>query len=225
MTPAIAELLDVDVSAQPTVDDLRARTGDYRSLHGGEWAALVQVENERLRAELDEAHAALARAGREDPITRLPTHRAFLDLADKTVERSGDDSTHSMVVVDIDNFNEINERHGFAIGDRLLATVAARLRGVTAPGNVYGRVGGNAFAIFIPGEARMGQVIAERARACIEGMHMDIGRSRIEVTATVVGVAQKDPTTPETVRDLLTRAFREQKSAVGKIRNRVMWCR
>jgi diguanylate cyclase (GGDEF)-like protein len=225
-TPSIAEMLDVDVSAQPTIDDLRARTGEYRSLHGGEWAALVQAENERLRSELEQAQIALTRAGREDPITRLPTHKSFLDLADRVVERSSNaNSTHSMVVVDIDNFNEINERHGFAIGDKLLATIAVRLRGVTAPDNVYGRVGGNAFGLFIPGDPRMGQVIAERARACIEGMHLDIGGARIEVTATVVGVAQKDPTTPKTVRELLTRAFREQKAAGSQIRNRVLWCR
>lgn len=226
LTPSIAEMLDVDVSDQPTVDDLKARTGDYRSLHGGEWAALVQAENERLRAELDEAQASLARSSREDPVTRLPTHKAFLELADKTVKRStAPDSTHSMVVVDIDNFNEVNERHGFAVGDNLLATVATRLRGVTAADNVYGRVGGNTFAIFIPGDARTGQVIAERARACIEGMHLDVGPARIVVSATVVGVAQNDPTSPDTVKTLLTRAFRELKAAGSKIRNRVLWCR
>ncbi|MFT6230231.1 MAG: diguanylate cyclase (GGDEF)-like protein [Myxococcota bacterium] len=225
-TSKIGEMLDVDVSPQPTLDDLKARTGDYRSLHGGEWATLVQAENTRLRAELDEAQAALSRAVREDPVTRLPTHRTFLELAGTTIKRTmHPNAFHSMVVVDIDNFNEINERHGFKIGDKLLAYVATRLRGVTAADNVYGRVGGNAFAIFIPGDPRNGQVIAERARACIEGMHLDVGGARIEITATVVGVTQKEPTTSDTVKDLLTRAFREQKAAGSQIRNRVLWSR
>jgi len=226
MTPAAAEVLDVDVSPQPTIDNLKSRTGDYKSLHDSEWAALVQQENDRLRAELSEARAALDRAAREDPLTRLPTMNTFIDLCESAVHRCHVDGTGAtLILVDLDDFTEINGRHTMHTGDKLLVHVAKRLRGVTQADNILGRVAGNTFAILVPGDVRTGQVIGERARACVEALHLDTGSTRIEVTATVVGVSLDEITETTRAEDLVTTAYRHAKAAGTNVRNRVVWSR
>ena len=226
MTPSTAEMLDVDVSPQPTLENLRSRTGDYKSLHDSEWANLVQQENDRLRDELSEARAELARASREDPLTRLPTMRAFLDLGDTALRRAvADNQGATLILVDLDDFNEINARHTMHTGDKLLVHVAKRLRGVTKSDNVLARVSSNTYAILVPGDIRTGQVIGERARACVEALHLDIGGSRIGVTATVVGVSMEELADDVQTEHLMSAAYRHAKQAAGNVRNRVVWTR
>ncbi|MFF3205127.1 GGDEF domain-containing protein [Streptomyces sp. NPDC002962] len=89
-------------------------------------------------------HARLTTA-RRDPLTGLWTRDAFTRRARRLLR----DPRAVVVLADVDHFKQINDTHGHAVGDVLLATVAARLAHGTTPGGVVGRLGGDEFAAVV----------------------------------------------------------------------------
>ncbi|MGW0968313.1 GGDEF domain-containing protein [Streptomyces sp. NPDC002516] len=86
-------------------------------------------------------HGRLSTA-RRDPLTGLWTRDAFTRRARRLLR----DPRAVVVLADVDRFKQINDTHGHAAGDALLAAVAARLAHGTGPGGVVGRLGGDEFA-------------------------------------------------------------------------------
>ncbi|WP_114257526.1 GGDEF domain-containing protein [Streptomyces sp. Go-475] len=81
---------------------------------------------------------------RRDPLTGLWTRDAFTRRARRLLR----DPRAVVVLADVDHFKQINDTHGHAAGDVLLATIAARLSYGT-PGGVVGRLGGDEFAAVV----------------------------------------------------------------------------
>nr|WP_241678606.1 GGDEF domain-containing protein [Streptomyces lasalocidi] len=88
-------------------------------------------------------HSRLTTA-RRDPLTGLWTREAFTRRARRLLR----DPRAVVVLADVDHFKQINDTHGHAAGDLLLATVAARLAHGTH-GGVVGRLGGDEFAAVV----------------------------------------------------------------------------
>ena len=83
-----------------------------------------------------------------DAQTGLGNKRHFEELLQRYLDRADENGTQvTLCLVDIDNFKTINDTYGHPVGDRVLATVAARLR----RGGESFRVGGDEFAIVLPG--------------------------------------------------------------------------
>jgi len=96
-------------------------------------------------------HTALREASRSDPLTGCLNRRGFEEraLAElKTMRRNLRQG--AVVVLDLDHFKLVNDRHGHAAGDELLCWVADTLRGTVRPSDAVGRLGGDEFAIFMP---------------------------------------------------------------------------
>jgi diguanylate cyclase (GGDEF)-like protein len=112
----------------------------------------------RQRADLE----ALAAS---DPLTGLGNYRAFQEQLDAAV---ADTAGASVIVLDLDHFKALNDTYGHAEGDRVLqATATALLRTVGHPAFVA-RVGGEEFAILLPGaDAAAAAALAERCRAAL----------------------------------------------------------
>jgi diguanylate cyclase (GGDEF)-like protein len=93
-----------------------------------------------------------------DPLTGLGNHRHFHERLQRELalaEREGGSLT--LCLVDIDDFKQVNDRHGHPVGDRVLAQVAARLR----QGGESFRLGGDEFAVLLPDtNARSGVAVA-----------------------------------------------------------------
>ncbi|MFF6992206.1 diguanylate cyclase domain-containing protein [Streptomyces sp. NPDC010273] len=89
-------------------------------------------------------HSRLTTA-RRDPLTGLWTRDAFTRRARRLLR----DPRAVVVLADVDHFKQINDRHGHAAGDALLATIAARLAHGTTPHGVVGRLGGDEFAAVV----------------------------------------------------------------------------
>ncbi|HET6945221.1 MAG TPA: diguanylate cyclase [Gaiellaceae bacterium] len=82
-----------------------------------------------------------------DPLTGLGNHRHFHERLQRAIakaEREGEPL--SLCLVDIDDFKQINDRHGHPLGDRVLGQVASRLR----QGGESFRLGGDEFAVLLP---------------------------------------------------------------------------
>ncbi|MFB7335844.1 GGDEF domain-containing protein [Streptomyces adustus] len=87
----------------------------------------------------------LLSTARRDPLTGLWTRDAFTRRARRLLR----DPRAVVVLADVDHFKQVNDVHGHAAGDALLAAIAARLAHGTAPGGVAGRLGGDEFAAVI----------------------------------------------------------------------------
>jgi diguanylate cyclase (GGDEF)-like protein/PAS domain S-box-containing protein len=106
--------------------------------------------------------------------------------------RSAGSSGIGLLFIDLNGFKGINDRHGHAIGDRVLELVALRLRDAVRPFDKIGRLGGDEFVVVAPGLASVDatRVLAERVSADINRLAIIAGL-RINISASV-GVAWAD---------------------------------
>lgn len=131
-------------------------------------------------------------AANRDSLTQIANRRAFLDRAQAIIGQDAGPSV--MLMMDLDHFKRINDSFGHAIGDMVLVECARRVSACLRDCDLFGRLGGEEFAILIPGcSLRQGYLIAERIRRAIssERLTFDHGRS-LMVTASI-GVAPVDP--------------------------------
>jgi diguanylate cyclase (GGDEF)-like protein len=135
-------------------------------------------------------HAQLQAAARTDPKTGLLNAAAWQREADTEIvraRRTGE--ALAIIIIDIDHFKRVNDRHGHLVGDQVLAGVASTLRSQLREYDVVGRFGGEEFVALLPGadlhEARQ---VAERLRNRIS--HMAVAADDAMITVTVsAGVA------------------------------------
>jgi diguanylate cyclase (GGDEF)-like protein len=146
----------------------------FRALCGYAAAALSRVRMQAaLRAERVvriEAEERVARLATVDALTALATRPHFLSVARERLERARrDGGPCALIVADVDAFKAINDIHGHAAGDHALAAVAAIIARQLHPDDAAGRIGGEEFAVLLPGATLEATVaIAERMRVAIE---------------------------------------------------------
>lgn len=156
-----------------------------------------------------------------DQLSGLLNRRAFNELA---VERlkplvPGRDS-FAVLMLDIDHFKKINDAWGHAGGDQVLVAFAGIANECLRDGDVFGRIGGEEFAMVLPNcslnEARS---IAERIRQTYASTPIDIGEGRIVSSTVSIGGAVALP--PEDLESLLLVADRSLYKAKHLGRDRV----
>ncbi|WP_198370796.1 GGDEF domain-containing protein [Roseomonas rosulenta] len=153
---------------------------------------LLLIEGWRRR---DALEARLAEQSETDPLTGLPNRRGFSALAGAAlaaVRRHGEPCV--VVALDLDRFKAINDGHGHAAGDVVLRGVAAAIRASVRGRDVAGRLGGEEFALLLPGDDVADAVsVAERLRALVRATvpHPAGGDAAVTLSAgvAVVGAA------------------------------------
>lgn len=158
------------------------------------------ARSERMRAEL-------GRLSHTDGLTGLANRRRYDEtLALRLAEARRSGAPLALLVVDVDHFKRWNDRHGHGVGDALLRALGARLAGVVRrPGDLVCRIGGEEFAILLPGTDRNG---AQRVAA---GLHAAVATlsipSAVTETVTVsIGLALGPEGEADTADDLYRRA-------------------
>ena len=105
-----------------------------------------------------------------DELTGLANRRAFLRQLDREIAGAAEFGWPLAVAIfDVDHFKAVNDRHGHAIGDRVLQQIAARAGSAVRGGDLVGRIGGEEFGILMPGAtAEDATNVAERLRQAME---------------------------------------------------------
>ncbi|GAA3397247.1 diguanylate cyclase domain-containing protein [Cryptosporangium minutisporangium] len=104
--------------------------------------------NARLAAELTRQRAQLAYQAFHDPLTGLANRTLFAERLDAALAAG---RAPSVLLVDLDGFKAVNDSRGHAAGDQLLVTVARRLRASVGSADTVARMGGDEFAVLVPG--------------------------------------------------------------------------
>jgi diguanylate cyclase (GGDEF)-like protein len=99
-----------------------------------------------------------------DPLTGLLNRSALLAKGDTALRMLERDANAALLLLDINQFKEVNDTLGHAAGDQLLQITAARLGGLVRPGELLARLGGDEFALLLTALPRMGDVAALRER-------------------------------------------------------------
>jgi diguanylate cyclase (GGDEF)-like protein len=148
------------------------------------WSLARQAERiARLNAELSDAYAQMKALAETDHLTGLANRATFLAAAeDLQARRPG-----RILIIDLDHFKVINDSHGHDIGDHVLCGIAQTLLRCARADDVVGRIGGEEFAVFLPGaDDQAAAACAEAIRAGIEQIVIfDRDCGPIQITASI----------------------------------------
>jgi diguanylate cyclase (GGDEF)-like protein len=123
-----------------------------------------------------------------DQLTGLPNRNLFRDRVDQSILSSRREQTSSTVMfLDVDHFKEINDTLGHEAGDTLLEVVAERLRAQMRTSDTLARLGGDEFAILCDGSAADASLLAERLHTALHGA-VTVRDFPLEITMSI-GVA------------------------------------
>jgi diguanylate cyclase (GGDEF)-like protein len=155
-----------------------------------------------------------------DSLTGLPNRVLILDRIEQMLARARrEHGPVAVLFLDLDDFKDINDTLGHNAGDRLLASVAARLSGALREGDTVGRLGGDEFVVLLEGASLAAgpEVVADRILDVL-ATPFDLPGGEMPLTVTAsIGIADGDRPAPEELLRDADIALYEAKAA-GKRR-------
>jgi len=152
-------------------------------------AALVLIwsRNERMRE--------LQHQASQDPLTGLKNRRRFgEDLRNELARSRREDTVGAVLMLDLDNFKQVNDTLGHPAGDRVIADIAAVLSARMRATDVVARLGGDEFALVLPRcDLDEAEEVAEAIASAIR-LHTLPGEAAPPITASI-GIATFGPST------------------------------
>lgn len=194
----------------------------------------VRQENQQLEKRLEESSDEVTSLRRNieniqqeamtDPLTGVKNRKSFDTMIENLIEHAKKtDEPLALVVVDIDNFKNFNDRWGHQTGDHVLRLVAQVMNSSVRGADLLARYGGEEFAILLPGTSIDNAArLADTIRTTIQSRRLKKRRTNEDLGLVTVsmGVATFEPgDTPET---LIERADERLYEAKRTGRNRVV---
>ncbi|MBA6067984.1 MULTISPECIES: GGDEF domain-containing protein [Pseudomonas] len=196
---------------------MSARLGIAMLVLGPLVLACVSSANRSLMARL--AHQATI-----DHLTGTLSRSAFTRRANALL----DSRQHTpqlpltLMMLDIDHFKTINDRHGHGVGDQVLRQFAMTLQDQLHDGELFARLGGEEFVIIVPGLApELARFTAERLRRAVQDLHIAQPEQALRITVSI-GLSGCAADTPApSLDELLASADQALYRAKAQGRNRV----
>ncbi|GAB5459662.1 MAG: sensor domain-containing diguanylate cyclase [Henriciella sp.] len=142
---------------------------------------------------LEEEKCELFELATIDPLTKALNRRAFYRFGDRELRRSKRDYTSlTTLMLDIDHFKSVNDDHGHAMGDQVLAKLVAVSANMLRQEDLVGRLGGEEFGIvLVDTDAAGAAKVAERIRGAIKQFTFPGDMGPFSVTVSI-GISQLD---------------------------------
>ena len=179
---------NVEIPAIPGQDEIGVLSGALREMVTR--MQRNQLELQGKNEELRRGNELLEQLSFTDGLTRLHNHRYFQDrlrVEVRRADRTGEQL--ALLLVDIDDFKALNDRHGHAVGDQVLRQVGGVLNEVVRDSDLPARYGGEEFVVLAPHTGKVGALsLAEKLRASISRSRFDVeseGAKGLVVTVSV----------------------------------------
>jgi diguanylate cyclase (GGDEF)-like protein/PAS domain S-box-containing protein len=164
----------------------------------------------RMVLEHEAIQRELARQARTDPLTGLLNRRAFMEEAQRRIDRlEREGLPGTLMFVDLDRLKMLNDRFGHEVGDMALTLASNVLRRIVRPSDLVARLGGDEFALWLDGFDEL--TAAERA----EHLRLTFPREAAHFTeqeefavTMSIGIACRQPGSGEELDDVIQRADR-----------------
>lgn len=164
----------------------------------------------------------LHRLSRRDGLTGLLNRRAIEEALNAQMQRSRrSGEVFTLMMLDLDHFKAVNDRHGHAMGDHALKHAAALLGGGLRDVDLLGRYGGEEFLFLLPGlHLAQAQSVAERLREQLAAKPLEHAGMRVALSVSI-GVAESAGSESD-AQSVLARADAALYRAKAAGRNRVV---
>jgi diguanylate cyclase (GGDEF)-like protein len=159
------------------------------------------------------AHERTRESALTDQLTGLPNARALhLMLEHRLAEcRRYEGEVVSVLSIDVDDFQDINEQFGHGVGDRVLASVSAVVKGQLRQMDMLARFAGDEFLAVMPGASgQVAAMVAERVRNAVESQVFNVKTGR-NIQVRVSAGNGSYPADGETADELLSAATRDMR--------------
>lgn len=129
------------------------------------------------------AEQELRRIVHEDPVTRALTRHGFVEAFRQRRETAGWDPGALVVMLDIEGQRNINDAHGYEVGDRVLGLIVERLRERAGTGGLVARTGGDEFVVYLPSRDEEHEKLRQQALASAFDEPFRVNELQIEADA------------------------------------------
>jgi diguanylate cyclase (GGDEF)-like protein len=220
---SLAYLVERSALDELALDDSFGATSDP-------WPAVGQIVR---RASFDVMAAFTDRGLREpgsralsDPLTTLHTRGMLMAAVDKEIQRSERlGHPFALILFDVDRLGDINQEHGYGLGDRLLERVGFLITNFFRDQDWVARCSGDAFGVLLPEtEGHDAATLAERLRATVQerlALRDHLTEQQVDVTVSVAVLAAASVDAAMTAEQLMQEAEAAVRQAKEGGRNRV----
>ncbi|MCY6371669.1 GGDEF domain-containing protein [Clostridium ganghwense] len=173
-----------------------------------------------LSKELEEKNKLLEKLASTDSLTGIYNRRFFVELAKKELyEIKRYNKTDTLLILDVDNFKQINDEYGHMYGDKALKAFSKVCSSEIRGGDIFGRIGGEEFAIILTNTSINNAVtFAERLRNLVSKIEIEVQNKKFSLTISI-GITNILP--DESIYKVMSMADKALYEAKGKGRNRV----
>jgi two-component system cell cycle response regulator len=144
----------------------------------------VQLKIKALQDELKRSNELLRELSDTDPLTHLHNRRYLTKILNSELARANRNNEElSFIILDIDNFKEVNDKYGHQNGDTVLTAVADVVRSGRRCNDITARYGGEEFVLVLPGTSLQGGItVAEQLREIVQTIPFEPPMERLVVT-------------------------------------------
>ncbi len=174
--------------------------------------------------ELEKVNLKLYDLAHTDHLTQIKNRRSFFMHAKQLyTNASKSKDSLAVIMIDIDNFKSYNDKYGHDIGDKILKEFSKTIKNAISDSCVFGRLGGEEFAIVIPSiDIQMALLKAEKLRAEIENLVIKVAEQEVKVTASFgISDIENSSSIDDMIRNADKMLYSAKESGKNRVRGRV----